>query len=495
MKLKNKASISGFINNHLTSVIIISAGVISILLMILYSAFSMGAGFPLDDAWIHQTYARALATEGQWNYSLNGTSAGSTSPLWTFLLVPGYWLGFKSPYLWTFFISILCMILLFVFSNMVIKLTGVTEKLSLLLSGLILATEWHLIWAAGSGMETVLFTTLIVLVFYLIGKPIPSFPLAGLTIGMLVWIRPDGLTLLGPIGLLLFYMVREKKISLGSILQFIVLLLIPVILYGWHNYVLTGTIFPNTFFAKAVEYQEVLQIPFLQRLGNILLVPLTGSGFLLLPGFLFEVVSSIKTRQVWKISIYLWIIGFLLLYAIRLPVVYQHGRYLIPVIPMYFILAISGLHQILSAIKKLAPKLLKIEVLGLIILLNIGFLVLGGKAYARDVYTINKLLVEPANWLNKNTPPGSIIAAHDIGAIGYFSERKIIDLAGLINPEVIPFIRDEEKLLEYIKKQGVDYLVVLSQWYPKLESSGELIAQFELPLDGEIESTEIRELK
>ena len=43
-------------------------------------------GFPLDDAWIHQTYARSLAQTGKWEFLPGQSSAGgSTSPLWSML--------------------------------------------------------------------------------------------------------------------------------------------------------------------------------------------------------------------------------------------------------------------------------------------------------------------------------------------------------------------------------------------------------------------------
>ncbi len=46
-----------------------------------YARAAGGAGFPLDDAWIHQVYARNLALHGQWAFVLGQPSAGSTSPL------------------------------------------------------------------------------------------------------------------------------------------------------------------------------------------------------------------------------------------------------------------------------------------------------------------------------------------------------------------------------------------------------------------------------
>ncbi len=65
----------------------------------LYAAVA-GGGFPLDDSWIHQTYARNLAQTGQWAFIPGVPSAASTSPLYTILLAVGYKLG--APFmLWT----------------------------------------------------------------------------------------------------------------------------------------------------------------------------------------------------------------------------------------------------------------------------------------------------------------------------------------------------------------------------------------------------------
>jgi hypothetical protein len=77
-------------------------------------------------------------------------------------------------------------------------------------------------------------------------------------------------------------------------------------------------------------------------------------------------------------------------------------------------------------------------------------------------------MVATARWLNEQTEADVLIAAHDIGAIGYFAQRPLIDLAGLITPEVIPFIRDEEALLNFVLAQEADYLVTFPSWYPEM---------------------------
>ncbi|MGC8838799.1 MAG: hypothetical protein ACP5UM_10325, partial [Anaerolineae bacterium] len=36
------------------------------------------------------------------------------------------------------------------------------------------------------------------------------------------------------------------------------------------------------------------------------------------------------------------------------------------------------------------------------------------------------------------------------------------------SPEVIPFIRDEDALLQYILARGADYLATFPSWYPRM---------------------------
>jgi hypothetical protein len=65
-----------------------------------------------------------------------------------------------------------------------------------------------------------------------------------------------------------------------------------------------------------------------------------------------------------------------------------------------------------------------------------------------------------------------LIAAHDIGAIGYFAERPLLDLAGLISPEVIELLSDEALLSAYVLDSSADYLVTAPGWtYPTLTGS------------------------
>ena len=79
-------------------------------------------------------------------------------------------------------------------------------------------------------------------------------------------------------------------------------------------------------------------------------------------------------------------------------------------------------------------------------------------------------MVVAAHWVAQNVPPDRVLAVHDIGALGYYVGNPILDLAGLITPDVVPFIRDEVKLVEYLDANSVDYLIVFAGEYPHLIS-------------------------
>ncbi len=80
--------------------LLVAAAALGAAIYLFASAYIYRTGFPLDDSWIHLTYARNLAERGEWAFQPGHLSAGSTSPLWTFLLAIGFWLHL-GPYIWT----------------------------------------------------------------------------------------------------------------------------------------------------------------------------------------------------------------------------------------------------------------------------------------------------------------------------------------------------------------------------------------------------------
>jgi hypothetical protein len=242
----------------------------------------------------------------------------------------------------------------------------------------------------------------------------------------------------------------------------------PFALYLLFNLIVSGHPWPNTFYAKQAEYASYLNLPFLERLGSEALQPLIGAGVVLLPGVVITILNAVRRRNWGILAATAWLVGFLMLYAWLLPVTYQHGRYVIPVMPVYFLLGLAGFLEFimkrLSRLGWIIPTIWKLTI-GVILVVFWGR---GAFAYAQDVAVIESEMVDTARWVSVHAPPGALVAAHDIGALGYFGKHELVDLAGLISPEVIPFLRNEDQIAAYLTKRGVNYLVTFPDWYPSL---------------------------
>jgi hypothetical protein len=431
--------------------------------------------FPLDDAWIHQTYARNLAKNLSWDYVPGNKSAGSTAPFWTFWLSIGYFGKLNAGLLWTFVSSVVLLsilgVLIFRASE---KLSQQIFPLWFILVGLL---EWHLVWAACSGMETILFCILISAIFYLLLSDHRDWIWIGLICGLSIWIRPDGITLLGPI-LLVMIFSKESTLFGMKLLRFLIPFLLLVLLYCEFNWWIGGTIFPNTYFAKQAEYEVLTQTPFIERFVNLIKQPFIGVLFFCIPGIIYQLIISIRKRNIPWIGFFCWVVGFVILYCIRLPVTYQHGRYLIPIIPFLLISGVAGSWQLTNLDKnKKNHRLATFCFVVLLAFALIGFQFIGIKTFQTDLNIIDTLMVDPAQWIERNTPTDALIAAHHIGALGYFSHRDILDLAGLISPEVIPIISDQARMQQFVLENDADYLYFSPSWYPGFISLGNISYQ------------------
>src|SRR4026208_997446 len=120
---------------------------------LLVSASIFRIGFPLDDTWIHLTYARNLAEHGEWAFRLGEQAAGSASPLWTVLLSIGFLLHL-APYIWIFFLGWVVLTLLGIQAENIARRRIELYKPRLPWVGLFFVLAWHLTWSAVSGMET-----------------------------------------------------------------------------------------------------------------------------------------------------------------------------------------------------------------------------------------------------------------------------------------------------------------------------------------------------
>lgn len=454
--------------------------VLSIAFYLAFSAYIFRIGYPLDDAWIHQTYARNLIEYGHWIYTQNTGGGGSTAPLWTMLLSVGYLLKVP-PKLWTYLLGSVTLFYTAVIAMRWYAARSDADGLPSLCLGLLIAFEWHLVWAAGSGMETLAIGLLAVLFFWVMQTSARRNVILGSLLGVGVWFRPDALLLVVPaLWVVLFQNDSSRSLAdrMGDALRLVLITAIMVIPYLIFNYFSAGSVWPTTYFAKQAEYAVLRELPLLSRTFSLIQAPLAGVAVVLLPAYIYQAVDVIRKKQFDHLAPFVWAACYVAAYTLRLPVNYQHGRYLIPILPASIVLSYFGLNMILAADPGTAVMRILLRTWRLVIpVILLIFWVIGTQAYARDVAIIESEMVDTSLWIRANTPSGSKIAAHDIGAFGYFADRDLLDLAGLVSPQVIPIIRDEAAIRELIDSEHVDYLMTFPGWYPELSEVGEKIYQ------------------
>jgi len=472
MAFTSSRSNNNFSQQDITSLVFAVLLIASLYLVASDTVYAIG--FPLDDSWIHQTYARNLALEGEWAFRPGIPSAGSTSPLWSALLALGF-LFSLSPYIWTYFLGIVILLALAFLCEWAARKLVADYRPRFPWVGIFFALEWHLAWAALSGMETLLHGLIVTTVLVMLMTNSPHYLTLGLLAGLSVWVRPDGLTLIGPVGMVILFNERDMPARLKAILHFVIGFGILFAFYLLFNLAIGGTPMPNTFYAKQAEYAEWQARPILGRLGEMSLQLLVGPSLVLLPGVIGWLVKSLRERRWGSLAAILWCFGYLFLYVSRLPV-YQHGRYIMPAMPVFFLFGLLALIEFdLGKFFKRYHWVMQTVWRGSIGMLVLGFIFLGANSYARDVAIIESEMVVTAKWVAANLPDDALIAAHDIGALGYFDHHDLIDLAGLISPEVVPFIRDEPKLADFLNEEGADYLIAFPSFYPILLRDAEVV--------------------
>lgn len=448
-------------------------------LLVLLYVQSAGAGFPLDDSWIHQTFARNLATHGEWSFIPGQPSAASTSPLYTLLLSAGYLLRVDYV-LWTHALGAL---VLAVAASLAARLGDLLlPRLAYAgwLSGLAILFCWHLIWAAASGMETMLAAMwTLALIWLVLRHSQPDVqPWRGLWLGCLTGLaaltRPE-LILLGGLAALAISAEAWRRprwlLIYGICAAFAFAMLIAPYLY--FNLQVTGGLLPNTAAAKFEQHAVLLALPLSQRFGDLLLAISVGGQFLLLPGVLIFIWRSLRGGEMQRLRasalLWIWPLALLLLYALRLPAAYQHGRYVMPALPALVLAGTLGTLWLMQRTRRSMLGRVLVRTLAVSAALTLLFFAfgLGRDAYRDDVAIINEEMVAAATWIQANLPVDELLAIHDVGAVGYFAPRPaLLDIAGLVSPELIPIVADGDALWQTMEARGARYLMAFPDQIP-----------------------------
>ena len=159
--------------------------------------------------------------------------------------------------------------------------------------------------------------------------------------------------------------------------------------------------------------------------------------------------------------------------AIIAPNWRHHGRYLIPLIPFINIIAINILLKVYTKYKDKNYSryiLYRKAAIALLIIISIYSCAAFSQVIGWNVENINDQQCNIANWLKKNLPEEKAFGLNDIGAITFITKKPVVDMAGLVTPEVFKFQKmsyedGSKNLLKLLKNKAINYIIIYPDWY------------------------------
>ncbi|HVN53367.1 MAG TPA: hypothetical protein VMT46_03475 [Anaerolineaceae bacterium] len=306
------------------------------------------------------------------------------------------------------------------------------------------------------GSETPLYLAFILGAFAAYARK--HFSITAVCIGLATLTRPDGILVAIVLGLA--YILQHH----GQILWKPALILAGMLMiwygFAWFYF---GSPLPVTLMVKHQQGLMTISQKFAPGLFTIL-----GWYFKNWPYWLLAFLGLIGLiRAFWRRSsfrmILLWTGVYFLSYSIL--GITRYFWYYAPLVPGFIIAVGSGLEELIAWISLRWPKLKKGPVLAVLVLG--GFSIWQFSQIWKSAQTSDPrypVYAKTGIWLNENTPPGAKIGALEVGIIGYYAQRTMIDFAGLIQPEIAAQFKEkttyEDAMLWAVQHYNPDYLVL-----------------------------------
>ncbi len=430
-------------------------------------------GFPLDDTWIHLQYAKTIHEGRPWEYSPGQPSTGSTSPLWSIVLSVLF-LFTEEPTVIVWGTILLTTTFYVVSTFLVGKIAS--EYVKNPVWGVLAMIGFVIVpgntWLMLSGMETSLFMTLLLLAVLLLERREMKYDLAiAVVVGLAVLARPEAVVIvLVCIPARILILVWNGEVTRRRVYSFLLMgIIIAAVVLPWilHCMSVSGHPLPDTFYAK---YQPPSQSDI--ESWNIWWNFWLMQWPFLLVAFVGGLVLVAKGRP------HLWLLAIALtvLYRFTMPLIalLANHRYLIPVHCLFFVVAAISVGFIIEAVLENrqyldAPGTIRllaaILVIGVLLAPMIPGYCAQAEKFGNATKNINDMQVAIGEWVYHNTPDDAVLALCDIGAIRFFSNRSIIDLIGLVTPDILYGNFTRLETLHYLKNHSCDYMVIWTDWF------------------------------
>ncbi len=455
--------------------------------------------FVFDDSYISLQFARNLAAHGKLSFDGHTWSTGATSILHVSMLASLIKLGIN-PIHASIYLGVVCHVLL-ALAVYWLAWAVFRSLVAATAASFIIAMTNYALFDAGNGMETSLFMAVLAssLAAILVARTPRGLLAAGGLIGIAILTRPEGVFLL-PAACLYLALRRQEGSGWRPLVFDCLRVVLPglavLALLSLFSLAVTGKLTPGTGTAKLQFFQD-------DSLSLKRKLQVTGDfmGLFLGPMFPTLLIAFFAARRREMLLLALFWVPMIVFYAWFFPGGLSHYfyRYQHPVLPLIAVMAGGGVAMLVHEAAK-RDVLVKAAIRGVLggpepAPSDARLRRLNGDGIFRDLLTkvlvaamllvlVAPLWEEFQNWrvlyrdasyetladldsmardLNTIVKPDQTLATHDIGAVGYYADFKVLDLVGLVNPDVIKF-HNGRHVTDYIDATRPDYLLIFPSW-------------------------------
>ena len=434
-----------------------------ILVLVALNAGYVYRGFAFDDAFITYRYARNIAEGQGFTYNPGQWVLGTTAPLYTLILAALglIWSDFPSL---SHVISTMSLAGCGIFAYLLRRelnqrIVGFTASLILITNPLVLSTF---------GMETMFSMMLLMAAVTLYTAR--RFSLTSLALALATVTRADAVLMVVVLGT--DYILRQRRLPLQQVGLYL------AVTSPWFAFSLLafGSLLPNSVAAKVHAASVPGAYSFLEGilLWGAVYQRSSGLYILFLPLSLLGIAQLWRVDRAWRLVV-IWAALYAAAYALLGAPTY--AWYYVPLLIAGAISSALGLLFLFDFFRLLAnrmrlPAATPVSLTGLLLVLLIHGQISSAlwRHQGRMSDPRVRIYQTAGEWFLSNSDEDASIAALEIGALGYYSRRQMIDLYGLVTPELVPYLSRgvESTIEEALRRYEPDFIVDMpvESWMP-----------------------------
>jgi len=417
-----------------------------------------------DDSFITFRYAENIAGGRGFVYNQGERILGTSTPLYTLLLALLVKLGLPIlPLARMINIGADCLSGILIFLMLRRFKVGVAVLAALFYALFPRVIVWSI-----SGMETSLYVLFITASLYCYYRR--NLGLTALFLGLTVLTRVDGVIL--GLAVVIHFVWQNRRFPAKLVLVSL-LMLLPWLVFSFLYF---GSPIPNSVPGKKALYSAtVWETPKWRIFWEFLFLRIKMGWPLLL--LALAGVYTVFARARSYIIIALWTVLYFLFFLLGASK--MHMWYYVPFYLGYLILVALGFDLILEraggfwkrridSLGRRTTVAASLKALNIVVISVICLL--AGLAYFQQMkrtfklVTVEQIALEDIHksiglWLSECTHPTDTVCAEDIGYMGYYSGRYILDQDGLVSPQVIPFNKSRDRL-GFLKRYKPAYFLI-----------------------------------